>query len=401
MKIRRLTNEERPILSWPIQGYAFERSPMSTAELDRYHEHLPYHEGNVTLVAEDDGGTRAVVTALPMRQNVRGSVFAMLGLTGVATHPLARRQGYVRALVNRMLGEMRDEGYAITALYPFRPSFYARYGYVGLPRPRTVSFSPADLGELLRADLPGELRWQRIQDGYDGYRAFTERLLTSRHGFSLLPDYRAVQLSDRNDRWLVSAVVDGETIGALTYTIDGHGGTLLGEDLLTVNPLGRALLLQFLARHVDQVDRVSVVVAADESPELWATDLACHTETRVAFPTLGAPMARVLSLEALRGLPVGSGRVHVEIVDDPYLAGGYLLDGGAGAGRLDVTPGSGGAGGSVPTATLTAAGISALVYGVLDPDELPLRGFGDVSAPAAAQLRTLFPRAVPYIFADF
>ncbi|MFK3980464.1 enhanced intracellular survival protein Eis [Micromonospora sp. NPDC050397] len=411
MKIRRLTNEERPTLSWPIQGYAFERSPMSATELEKYQEHLPYHEGNVTLVAEDDGGTRAVVSALPMRQNVRGGVFAMLGITGVATQPLARRQGHVRALVTRMLGDMRDEGYAVTALYPFRPSFYARFGYVGLPRPRTVRFSPADLGELLRADLPGELRWQRIREGYDDYRAFTERLLTSRHGFSLLPDHRAVQLRDRDDRWLVTAVADGEVVGALTYTIDGHGGTLLGEDMLTANPLGRALLLQFLARHVDQVDRISVVVPADESPELWATDLAIQSETRVVFPTLGAPMARVLSVEALRGISVGPGRVRIEVVDDPYVAGAYLLDGGsdlgagagagAGAGRLDVTPGAGGAAASVPTATLTAAGISALVYGVLDPDELPLRGFGDVPAPAAAQLRSLFPRTMPYIFADF
>ncbi|MFI6759677.1 enhanced intracellular survival protein Eis [Micromonospora sp. NPDC050417] len=430
MKIRRIVNEERPVTTWPLQGYAFEQSPMAAADAEKLRDYLPYHRQNVTLVAEEDGGeTLAAVSAIPMRQNVRGAVLPMAGVSGVVTHPLARRQGHIRTLLTRVLGEMRDEGYGVSALYPFRPSFYARFGYVGLPQPRTVSFSPADLGELLRLDLPGELRWQRVRDGYDDYRELTERLLTRRHGFSVFSDQRAAQLRDRDARWLVTARHDGEVIAALTYRIDEHGGTLLGDDLLTVNPLGRVLLLQFFARHVDQVARVSAVVSADETPELWATDLASHTESRVSFPGSVAPMARVLSLDALRGLSSGPGQVRVEIVDDPFIAGSYLLDGGsaggagpaggagsaggtasaggagsaggtasAGSGQLEVSRGAGGSG---PTATLTAAGISALVYGVLDPEELPLRGLGEVSAAAAAQLRSLFPRTVPYLFADF
>jgi hypothetical protein len=42
-----------------------------------------------------------------------------------------------------------------------------------------------------------------------------------------------------------------------------------------------------------------------------------------------------------------------------------------------------------------------LVYGVLDPEELPLRGLGEVPAGAAAELRALFPRRVPYVFSSF
>lgn len=397
MKIRRLANEERPTTSWLLQGYAFEPSPVSAADAEKLREFLPYHEENVTLVVEDGGETLAAVSGLPMRQNVRGTVLPMVGISGVTTHPLARRQGHVRTLLTRLLGEMRDDGYAVSALYPFRPSFYARFGYAGLPRPRTVTFSPADLGEFLRADLPGELRWQRIRDGYDAYRAFTERLLGGQHGFSLVADQRAVQLRETDNRWLVTAVVDGEVVGALTYKIDDHGGTLKGDHLLTASPLGRTLLLEFFARHVDQVAQVSAVVPADETPELWATDLASHTEARVAFPSSVAPMVRVLSLEALRGLAVGPGRVRVEIVDDPYLVGDYLLEG-SGGGGLEVSRGTGG---RVPSATLTAAGISALVYGVLDPDELPLRGFGAVPADAAVELRSLFPRAVPHLFSEF
>ncbi|WP_245718671.1 hypothetical protein [Micromonospora rhizosphaerae] len=56
---------------------------------------------------------------------------------------------------------------------------------------------------------------------------------------------------------------------------------------------------------------------------------------------------------------------------------------------------------SVPTARLTAAGLSALAYGVLDPADVDIRGLGVVPGDAAAELRQLFPRRLPYLFADF
>jgi hypothetical protein len=40
-----------------------------------------------------------------------------------------------------------------------------------------------------------------------------------------------------------------------------------------------------------------------------------------------------------------------------------------------------------------------LVYGALDPAELPLPGLGTVSENDTAQLRALFPRCTPYLFA--
>jgi hypothetical protein len=264
---------------------------------------------------------------------------------------------------------------------------------VGLPKPRTVSFAPADLRPLLATDLPGEVTWERIKEGYGTYQAFRDRLLAERHGFAEFPDYRAVRLRDADEHWLATARVDGAVAGVVTYRIGGHGGDLTADHLLTTGPLGRALLLGFFARHVDQVGRVVVTVPPDEFPELWATDLATVVEARTAFPTEAAPMARVLSVEALAGTRVGPGRVVVEVVDDPLVAGRYTLDGGSGA--LQV------ARGGDPAATLTVPGLSGLVYGVLDPEDVVVRGWGDVPAAAASALRSMWPRAVPYLTVDF
>jgi hypothetical protein len=46
-------------------------------------------------------------------------------------------------------------------------------------------------------------------------------------------------------------------------------------------------------------------------------------------------------------------------------------------------------------------GISGLVYGVLDPVDVLARGFGEVNADAIEPLRSLFPRQMPFMFADF
>ncbi|MFI9641197.1 enhanced intracellular survival protein Eis [Micromonospora sp. NPDC051925] len=394
MLIRRLAAEERLTTSFPLQAYAFEASPPTRDRVEAFHRYLPYNKGNRTLVVEEGGETQATASAVPMRQNLRGAVLPMAGVAGVATHPLARRQGYVRALLRQLLDEMRDSGHPVSALYPFRASFYERFGYVGLPRARTARFSPADLAPLLRIELPGTVRWERIGVGYARYRSFTERCLRERHGFAIFPDFRDVGLRDRDDRWLITATVDGSVLGALTYRIDDHGGELVGDDLLVADPYARALLLQFLARHVDQVERISLQVPADELPELWLTDLAVHVEARVARPSSAAPMARLLSVDALAGLPAGPGRVRMELVGDRWLGGTHLLDGTTG--RLELT-----SGGPAPEVTLTAAGLSALAYGVLDPVEVHIRGLGEVGPEAAAELRRLFPRALPYLFADF
>ncbi|MGC4886228.1 GNAT family N-acetyltransferase [Micromonospora sp. DT227] len=399
MHIRRLSAEERPTTSFPLQAYAFEASPMTPARTDEFRAYLPTNAGNTTLVVEEDGVATAAASAIPMRQNLRGAVLPMAGVAGVATHPLARRRGHVRTLMHQLLDGMRDEGHQLSALYPFRPSFYERFGYAGLPRRRTAVFAPAELAPLLRAELPDELVWERIGTGYPRWRAYTDRCLRERHGFAVFPDFRAVGLRERDDRWLLSVVRDGETVGAVTYRIDDHAGTLVADDLLFDDPYARASLLQFFARHVDQVNRVSVELGPDELPELWLTDFDVRVETRAHRPDSSAPMARLLSLEALADQPVGVGRVLVELVGDRWLAGRHLLDGTTG--KLAVLPADSAAEGTVPAARLTAAGLSALAYGVLDPTEVVVRGLGEVPVDAAVELRRLFPRELPYLFADF
>ena len=113
----------------PVQAYGFQPSPAPAGTLDRLKDNQRYYEEHLTLVAEVAGVDVADASAVPMQQNVRGGVYRMAGVAGVATLPQARRRGYASALVTEILGLMRDQGHVVSALYPFRPSFYERFGF--------------------------------------------------------------------------------------------------------------------------------------------------------------------------------------------------------------------------------------------------------------------------------
>jgi predicted acetyltransferase len=392
MEIRQITADERTDTMFPLQAYAFTPSPWKDVDKAAYRHQMQFYRNVTSLVAEEDGQTLACVGALPMQQNVRGLVHDMAGIASVASHPTARRRGLVRQLMTRLMVLMRDQGCAVSALYPFRPSFYGRLGYVGLPRLRRATFPPESVSHLLRIDLPGTVERRTAAEAFDEYDAFTRRLLGERHGFSVFDPVRTGEF--REDKlWVAVARVDGEVVGAVRYRIDRFGGDLVGEHLLTTGPLGRALLLQFFARHVDQVSRVMVSVDADEVPDLWGTDMAVTTEGRVAYPSNAGPMARVLNVQALEGTSVGRGGVTVEVVDGPLITGVYRLESDDGLLRVAV--------GGEPQARLSAAGFSGLVYGVLDPVDMLARGLGEVDPVAVEPLRALFPRVMPYLFSDF
>ena len=391
-KIRKVSGDERLRTAFTLYPYAFDETPSATA-IEDLPAILPFHEGNHTLVVEEDGRTLATAAAFPAHQNLRGIVLRMAGVAWVATDPIARRQGHSRRLMHQLHRDLLDQGHRLATLYPFHPSFYEKFGYVGLPLNRTATFRPEGLAPLLDVALPGEVSWQGIREGFEVYRAFQRRLLTQRHGSMLTPDYRANRVLESADRWIAIATAGAEVVGVLTYRIDGYGGCLHADELLYSAPLGRALLLQFLARHTYQVARIVITVAPDESPDTWATGLVVRTESETDFPTSPPLMARLLSIEALRGVHCGTGRVRVDIVDDELLSGHFLLDGTGGTIQVGTATGDSG-----EKATLTAAGLAALAYGVLDPVDVVARGLGELTEGAAAQLGALLPRCTPYAF---
>ncbi|WP_436531944.1 GNAT family N-acetyltransferase [Actinoplanes sp. HUAS TT8] len=393
MDIRQTTADDLEQLLG-VRSYAFEPTPLTPERTEEAAAFMRTRLNNISLVAEEDGETRATVSGIPMRQNVRGTDLPMLGVGGVAAHPLHRRRGYVRVLMNALLDRGRTDGYAVSVLYPFRAGFYHRLGYVGLPAAKAVRVRTDTLGGLLKLDLPGEVRLRRLADGWDDFTALLDRQLSARHGFSKFPEYRSEQWRKDNDHWLATVHRDGQVTGALAYRTGEWGQELNARQLVSDDPISRTQLLRFLAGHADQYAHVNLEVAPDARPELWATDFAGTITTTIAVPHPAPPMARVIDLPGLAGIAAGESRIAITVADDPLIGGDWVLDGDGG--KLAVTAATGSS-----DVRLTVAGLSALVYGVQSAEEVVALGLGVIPPSAYAALDTLFPRADPWVFLHF
>jgi hypothetical protein len=72
----------------------------------------------------------------------------------------------------------------------------------------------------------------------------------------------------------------------------------------------RYSLLNWIARHIDQVDRVESWLAPDKYPESGMADLNVKVE-----PAVRPVMSRVLEVEKIGGIEVGEGSFSAKIID--------------------------------------------------------------------------------------
>jgi len=117
---------------------------------------------------EEDGRVTAACHLLRLEQYFGGSSLPMMGLALVAVSPARRRRGLARRLVAAGLRESRERGDALSALYPFRITFYEGLGY-GLA-------GSADQFLIAPSQLPDAPERQRVElvEGEDGRAAVRE-----------------------------------------------------------------------------------------------------------------------------------------------------------------------------------------------------------------------------------
>ncbi len=387
VEIRLITPEEQRESYIPLLAYAFRPSPPAEFPEDT-DDLLKYFEKTTILGVFEDDKLAAGVASAPYTQNVRGKILPMGGVWGVAAAPWARRKGYTRRALTELFARMREDA-PVSMLYPFRESFYQRLGYVTFLFPKNANFSPNACVPLLRRDLGGEVEICEIKDGSDAYYAYLAARQKHIHGMAV--EQGLSELTMRNKVWLAVARVDDETAGMMLYRIKRDDGRVMSVTRFFYDDVrGRYLLLEWFARHADQVDRVEVELMPTERPETWLEDL------KVTFKnTWSPPMARILDVGALSGIGAGDGTFCATIADDycPWNDGIFTFTGKGSA--LTVTTGG------EPDCELTIQALTALVYGTHDPVDFAIRGWGAPSEEVQAVMRSLFPPALPYLQESF
>lgn len=380
--------------SLELARYAFTATPepLTDERKERYRESHATDKGILSYI---DNQPVAKVDVIPMTQNVRGTVMPMGGISGVCSMPIARRGGHVRALMHRAIEEMHADGQAISTLFPFKTSYYEMFGYAGWQVPMWVRIKPAALAPYLKMPKTGTVQHRYAHDAKDDAYALVTAAQQTLHGMSRQPRDKFNTALKWHPMWLMSVHEGDEITGGLIYKLDPDKKVMEVHSAFWLTENAKVQALDYLARHVDQVDRIAMPLLPGEQPHLWMTDDDALIISSVEDHAWNAPMARIVTIAGLNGIAAGNGLVALAIQDQqaPWNTGTWTFTGTDGV--LQVTEGGD------PSGELTINGLSALVMSGIDPIALPYRGWGNVEPHAIEALRSLFPPVVPYLHDQF
>lgn len=389
--IRKLEKDEAGDVLYPLAAYAFQASPpLSDKRL--FTEFIEQHVKDTFMALFENGKPASIAVSSPMTQQVRGKIFQTSGIWGVATDPTFRRLGYARKTIQFLLSENDRDEDAFSTLYPFKESFYQRLGYIIFPAPRLATLTPSDLAPLLKQNLDGRVERVLIGEGFSTYIDFLGQLQKKIHGFSTFndPDWFSAR---SNRRWLAIAKSGGETVGVMIYSLEGeedHPFQMRASRFYYLNSQGKYLLLEWIARHADQVGKAEIILPSFEQPETWFADLRMKTESSEM-----TPMGRIVNISRLGGMQVGPGKFSVKIVDPacPWNEGLWSFE--SKEGILSVTPSD------QWNCELTIQGAAALVYGTHAAEDFLFRNWGQLSDELLGTFQSMFPLRLPHLHEQF
>jgi predicted acetyltransferase len=319
---------------------------------------------------------------------VRGDYHDMHGLSAVATPPEHRRQGYVGEMLHESLATSRDDGVYLSALWPFKRSFYAQFGWATSNRmvrhelpPETLSFARGETGgEFVPLDAD---HWERFDAVHDADAADLDLTVDRTEEW-----WRKRVFSGwRDDPYVYGWERDGDLRAYLTYRFeDGDDGRVLSlDDWACADHDAQLAVLEFLADHDSQVE--SVTFWTGEHGDV--VDLLPGLDDADAELGLG-PMVRLVdvpgALEALSYPAEVSADLVLSVTDpladwndDTYRV--TVDAGGATVERVDADP----------DAELGVGALSQLFVGYRTADDLATVGDVDADAATVDALGGLFP----------
>jgi predicted acetyltransferase len=389
--VHRLQGEEMLNTLYNLNSYSLHPSPPLQNKEEWMGVVRERLDMNCFAVCEDDIPV-SVVVSTPMTQNIRGKLFPASGVWGVSTLPSCRRKGYCRQAMRSLLETDRESGKVFTNLYPFRESFYERLGYVAYPLMKIARFETQSLSPLLKMELDGEIRLQTISEAYEIYREYLADMRADRHGMAMFDhgDRGRIKL---NLFWVATAEFGGNVEGLMMYRI-------LGEEVTKSNFMAgrfyyrtsraRYLLLNWIARHIDQADRAELWLSQDEYPDTWLADMQVKLEASIR-----PAMSRVLDIEKISEMETGQGSFSAKIIDPlcPWNEGAWRFESDQGKLRVQKS--------STIDCELTIQGLTALISGIHEPQDISLRGWGNSDATVQAIQREMFPRMNPFMHEMF
>ncbi|MHA1504291.1 MAG: GNAT family N-acetyltransferase [Candidatus Heimdallarchaeota archaeon] len=164
MTIKRLDKEPKKNYE-DLWEYCF-TDPSSPTTCEEWNEYYNILNLKNCLGYYEDGKLASTYAIIDYNMFVRGTLMKMGGIAAVAYKPEQRKKGHVSALLKESLKVMRENKQYISVLYPFKFSFYRRYGYVNCADYRWVISTPENI-LLPKGFQPLEVKEITHDESYD------------------------------------------------------------------------------------------------------------------------------------------------------------------------------------------------------------------------------------------
>jgi predicted acetyltransferase len=299
------------------------------------------------LAAFDGDDIVGCASSVVFEMTVPGGTIPTVGITGVGVVPTHRRRGVNTALMRRQLDDIRDEGFAIAALFASEGGIYGRFGYGLATFEAFVDIETSRSAFVPGSEGDGRVRLLERDAAKDRYLSmFDESRLTRPGAMRMEPNWFDYEFAEKHfgqeRKFFFAFHETGKDVdGVAVYTIK-HNWSAVPQnevELYALDALNSSAYAQ-MWRFVLDLDLVSKLTAwsrpADEPLlHLLREPRRLNLRLRDALWLRFLDISRALSS---RRYP-REGRVVFDVRDAfcPWNEGRYALDSGAEGARCEPT----------------------------------------------------------------
>ena len=339
---------------------------------------------------DEDGTLLGGMIMIEMDCRFEGHTCPFLGIGGVVTDPAERRRGAIRRIFEEGLPRLRNEGFVLSALYPFSHVFYRKFGYeLGIVK-RMAKFSPSSL----RSDLHRAASIRRIlpEEPDGGMQQVYEKYIANKNLAVVrsADHWRDLRRGTPWENLKYSYVLYNEEKEPMAYWVGtmakgGDGATLTIADMAYTCREGMESIFAMF-RTMNEVSSVRTLAAQDMPLRFLMNDPYDMSEE-----TSCGGMVRVMDVEkalAMLPAPALAGRCIVEVSDQPIPENNGRFAIVSDGEKLTVERTT-----NDPDLKCTINGLSALVVGTLDfQGSLDARLAQLIQSPNERFMKELFRR---------
>ena len=324
----------------------------------------------------------------------------MAGIGMVSSAPEFRRQGFVHSMILKILEDLNSKGYATSTLYPFKDVFYGSLGYIKMPPAQMLEINPRNLEHIERPQ-GYTVKREQGEDAVKAWKQLHEQMVQQTHGAVERGEIRwKEKTANIKSKIVIARNSQNDPEGFMFYSIKGYGeghswaetGEISIIEALWSTLEARDALFSYLYGHADQTIKVKIMITPQRDDYYhWESNI--HTLKISGFIV---SMARIINVEeSFNGLLAKQeGETLIDVTDANCKWNNGIYKFKENNGVLNVKKVD-----ETCSASLTIEGLTSLLYGTLNQDQMKRLGW--LTGELPSELVQWFPKDAPWLSEDF